>query len=346
MRAAAELVRRVAGRYTHRLRCLPILVLSVHSACNCRCVMCDIWRANADRREISLDDLERHVDAIRRLHVRRVMLTGGEPLLHGNLWAFCDRLRQLDIRITLVTTGLLIAQHVDAIAGVVDELVISIDGDAEVHDRIRRVPGAFARIERGVALLANYASRPRTLARSVVQRENCARLRSTVRAVADAGIDRLSFLAADVSSAAFNRPTPWSVERQGEVALSRDQLPLLAAAIDDVEAQCGWALERGFIVGGVPALRRIHDYYAALAGPRPFPPVRCNAPWVSAVLEPGGGLRPCFFHPLYEGNADEGLETTLNAAAAVSFRRGLRPGDDETCRRCVCSLRLPPWQRV
>ena len=53
----------------------------------------------------------RHLDAIRALRVQRVMLTGGEPLLHRNLWALCERLQALSVRITLVTTGLLIEQH-------------------------------------------------------------------------------------------------------------------------------------------------------------------------------------------------------------------------------------------
>ena len=111
-----EIARRARGRVTHRLESLPILALSVHSACNCRCVMCDIWKANADKREISADDLERHVDAIRALRVQRVMLTGGEPLLHRNLWALCRQLQALGIRITLVTTGLLIDTHAADIA--------------------------------------------------------------------------------------------------------------------------------------------------------------------------------------------------------------------------------------
>jgi organic radical activating enzyme len=74
----AEIARRINGRRTGRLESLPILALTVHSACNCRCVMCDIWKANADKREISAGDLERHIAAIRSLRVQRVMLTGGE----------------------------------------------------------------------------------------------------------------------------------------------------------------------------------------------------------------------------------------------------------------------------
>ena len=86
-----EIARRARGRVTGRIESLPILALSVHSACNCRCVMCDIWKANSEKREISARRFDRHIEAIRALRVQRVMLTGGEPLLHRNLWAFCER---------------------------------------------------------------------------------------------------------------------------------------------------------------------------------------------------------------------------------------------------------------
>jgi MoaA/NifB/PqqE/SkfB family radical SAM enzyme len=274
------------------------------------------------------------------------MLTGGEPLLHSNLWTLCDRLRNEGIRITLITTGLLVAQHVDHIAMNVDDLFISIDGDAEVHDAIRQTRGGFERIARGVALLNNYASRPHTTARSVVQRRNHARLAETVAAIRALGVDRLSFLAADVSSMAFNRPTAWTDDKRAEIALSRDQLPLLAAAIREVEGRCQDAVRHGFLTGGSAALWRIHDYYSALAGLRDFPPVRCNAPWMSAVLEPGGELRPCFFHAPYPMDGDEALDSKLNSPGAVAFRRNLSVHQDETCQRCVCSLALPYWADV
>jgi MoaA/NifB/PqqE/SkfB family radical SAM enzyme len=341
-----ETARRVTSRWTHRLQSLPILALNVHTACNCRCVMCDIWMANGRNREIDIAELTGHVDAIRRLQVQRVMLTGGEPLLHRNLWALCGLLRAEGIRITLVTTGLLIDQHVDEVAEHIDELVVSIDGPPDVHDGIRRVRGGFGRVEHGLRLLSNHASRPRTVARSVVQRANHARLAETVDAVRGTGVDRLSFLAADVSSAAFNRPEPWSPDRQAEIALSRDHVMALAAAINEVEGRCHQALQTHFITGGLDALWRIYDYYGAVAGVRSFPRVTCNAPWTSAVMEPGGTLRPCFFHPPYAASAGQPLDDAINAPSAVAFRRRLDVRRDETCQRCVCTLSVAAWHDV
>jgi MoaA/NifB/PqqE/SkfB family radical SAM enzyme len=340
-----EIARRARSRYTGHLESLPILALSVHSACNCRCVMCDIWKANADKREISASDLARHVDAIRALRVQRVMLTGGEPLLHRNLWSLCSQLQALRIRVTLVTTGLLIAPHAAEIASSVETVVISLDGDRDAHDGIRRVKGGFDRIAKGVMALHGEFPTPRLIARSVLQRGNFASLDQTILAAHRMGFDEISFLAADVSTAAFNRPSPWPAERIAEVAVGPRELGDLAAAIDRAVTIAPDLFENGFVAGGRASLDRIHQYYAALAGQGDLPSVQCNAPWISAVLEPNGMLRPCFFQPAY-GPVGEGLEATLNSSDAIAFRKELVVATNATCQRCVCSLQLPLTRSV
>jgi Fe-coproporphyrin III synthase len=335
-----EIARRARGRMSHRLESLPILAMSVHSACNCRCVMCDIWKANADKREIALEELERHVKSIQALRVQRVMLTGGEPLLHRNLWALCRLLLDMRIRITLVTTGLLIEQHADDIARSVDTVVISIDGDRDAHDSIRRVKGGFDRVAKGLAALRAGYPVPRLIARSVLQRDNFMSLDKTIAAAHRAGFDELSFLAADVTSRAFNRPVPWPDSRVAEVIVADERLSALEASIERAVAALPDLFQNGFVAGGRASLDRILQYYGALAGRTTLPAVQCNAPWVSAVLEPDGDLRPCFFQPAY-GAVNGSLEDALNSAQAIAFRQALEVERDSTCRKCVCSLNLP-----
>ena len=346
MTAIAERIRRVRGRASGRLHSLPILALVVHTACNCRCVMCDIWKANAAGRELSDEALSGHVGAIRRMRVRRVMLTGGEPLLHSNLWSLCDRLRAEGISITLVTTGLLAARWARAIASRIDTVVISLDGSPAIHDLVRRVPHGFDKLAAGVNALRAEAAAPRLIARSVLQRANYKALAETIHTARRTGFDEISFLAADVSSSAFNRATPWPDTRVADVAIPAPELPALSAAIDEAIARCNPELTGGFVAGGIASLRRIYDYYAAIAGLAPYPRVRCNAPWVSAVLEPGGVLRPCFFQPAYAGSIDGDFESALNGTEAVRFRNQLEVARNDTCRRCVCSLNLRPGADV
>jgi len=182
--------------------------------------MCDIWKRK-DGREFHAADLERHRESIRTLGVKHVVLTGGEPLLNRELDAICEFFRDLGLRVTLLTTGLLLQKKADLVARGFDDIIISIDGPPEIHDRIRRVSGAFQTIQKGV--MEVRARRPRIpiSCRTTVQKLNHIHLRATVSAARFLGLNGISFLAADISSTAFNREERWPPERQSEIALSR-----------------------------------------------------------------------------------------------------------------------------
>ena len=68
----------------HVITEMPVLVLFPHNRCNCRCVMCDIWRIR-EVRQITPADLEPHLESIRRLKVRWVVFSGGEPQFNREL---------------------------------------------------------------------------------------------------------------------------------------------------------------------------------------------------------------------------------------------------------------------
>src|SRR5689334_13862346 len=102
-----------------RLESIPILVLNPHSRCNCRCTMCDIWKTT-EGREISEQDLARMLPDIERLGVKWVVLTGGEPLMHSDLWPLCAMLRERGVRITLLSSGLLLGRNAQEIAENID----------------------------------------------------------------------------------------------------------------------------------------------------------------------------------------------------------------------------------
>jgi hypothetical protein len=73
----------------------------------------------------------------------------------------------------------------------------------------------------------------------------------------------------------------------------------------------------GFIEGGQLRLARILQYFRALCGEAEFPAVRCNAPWVSVVIETTGRTRGCFFHPVIGDFKD------MNGVDAIRFRSEL-----------------------
>lgn len=320
---------------------LPILILFPHSRCNCRCVMCDIWKGSA-RDQLSPHDVARWTDEWRALGVRRVVLSGGEALLHARLWELCGHLRAADIAITLLSTGLLLRRQAADVVRYCDDVVVSLDGPPEVHDAVRAVPRAFERLADGVAAVKAADARVRVTARCTVQRANYRHLRATVAAARAAGLDAISFLAADVASDAFNRPGGWDDARAADVALDAGELPALDAELDALVREHADDFASGFIAESPAKLRRrIAQHYAARLGLAEFAPHGCNAPWVSSVIEADGTVRPCFFQPpLGNVHAAGGLAAVLNSADAVAWRRGLDTARDAICRRCVCTLSL------
>jgi MoaA/NifB/PqqE/SkfB family radical SAM enzyme len=310
---------------------LPILILSPHARCNCRCVMCDIWKVT-DAAEISAADLERHAASLEGMGVEWAVFTGGEPLMHSDLFRLCRILRTRGIRVTILSTGLLLEKHARAIADNVDDVIVSLDGPAEIHDSIRRVPGAFALLASGVRALRGVP----IAARCTVQRLNHAHLGATVETARAIGLTGISFLAADLISSAFNRLTVWPVERQSAVAITTAELRTLETEIESLIAagECG-----GFVAESPQKLRRIGDHFRAhLRLSKPVAPL-CNAPWVSVVVEADGVVRPCFFHPpIGRLDADTSLASIINGPVAVTFRSNLDVASNPTCRRCICSL--------
>jgi MoaA/NifB/PqqE/SkfB family radical SAM enzyme len=320
----------------HRIEELPILILYPHSRCNCRCVMCDIWKTAAVE-EISAEELERHAAGIEKLRVRWVVFSGGEPLMHSDLFRLCATLRGRGVRTTILSTGLLLERHAEEIVKHVDDVIVSLDGPPATHDAIRRIHGAFERLRCGVEALRGRRPEFPVMARCTVQRLNCGKLRETIDAAKQIGLDSISFLAADVTSTAFNRPQGWSPGRVAGVAPSRDESILLEDEID--------ALIRTpdpFVIETSEKLRRIALHFRAQLGLAQAAAPRCNAPWVSAVVEADGNVRPCFFHPSIGNWRGGALEDVINGPAALAFREGLDVAQDPVCRRCVCSLYLEP----
>src|SRR5215475_15407810 len=85
----------------HEIHTLPVLVIFPHNQCNCRCVMCDIWRVR-EAREITPSDLETQMLSFRRLGVRWVVFSGGEPQLNEKWSALAQMVRSIGSRVTLL----------------------------------------------------------------------------------------------------------------------------------------------------------------------------------------------------------------------------------------------------
>ena len=325
----------------HEIRELPVLVLLPHNRCNCRCLMCDIWRIRKVR-EITREDLEPHLDSLRQLKVKWLVLSGGEPLLHSTLPALCQAVRAGGIRITLLSSGILLGPRAAMIARNIDDIIVSLDGPADLHNRIRGIPQAFQKMGEGIKALRALRGDMPIQGRCTVQLENCTSLRETVGAALDLTLNSISFLAVDITSQAFNRPEGWPSDRQADMRLAPGDVEDLEREIELLIREMGQEIPAGFIAEAPEKLRRIPRHFRALLGQaQPMAPL-CNAPWVSAVIDSDGSVQPCFFHPPIGNLQEQPLIRILNDRKAIDFRQRLDIPNDPTCQRCVCSLFIPP----
>ena len=321
---------------TNTLSSLPIVVLHVHSRCNCRCTMCDIWQTK-ETRELSPAQLRSFLPDFRRLGVQWVVLTGGEPLLHRDLKSICEPLRELGIKLTVLTTGLLLSKYAESASSLFDEIIVSIDGPPAVHDEIRRVERGFQRLAMGLQAVRGHAPHLPMRARTTVQKANHTCLRETVEAAKALPLNSISFLAADLTSEAFNRKLIWPLPRQNEIGLCASEVAALKAEIEQLISDYSLDIESGFISERPHKLRRIVQHFRAHLGMTTATAPLCNAPWTSAVIDLDGAVRPCFFHRAV-GDISTGLEEAINSSIAVEFRNTLDIEANPICQRCVCSL--------
>jgi Fe-coproporphyrin III synthase len=327
---------------THTISALPIVILMPHSACNCRCVMCDIWKDNKNLKQLTEADIEELMHSLKKLGTQLVLMSGGEALLNPNFFRFCEILGKQNIKVTLLSTGLTIKKNAEELLKHVNEIIVSLDGDEPTHNYIRNIPDAYKKLKEGVRHIKGIKPDFRITCRTVIHRINFRQWAAIIDSAREIGIDQISFLPADVSSHAFNREVLWSNQRQHEIMPDENELVDLRNVTEKLIVTYKEDFDNHFIAESPEKLRKIHSYYAAFYGQSAFPYKKCNAPWVSTVVEADGTVRPCFFHEAIGNIRSGSLEKILNSEKNIRFRKELDMDNNNTCVKCVCYLNLPP----
>jgi len=304
--------------------------------------MCDIWKDNKNLKQLTEGDIKGLLAALKQFGTKQVLMSGGEALLNANFFRLCELLRSEGVNITLLSTGLLFRKNTESLLNLVHDVIVSLDGDQPTHDAIRDIPGAYAKLKDGVQYLKSIKPDFKITARTVIHKLNFKVWPLIIPAAKEIGLDQISFLPADVTSQAFNRDTPWDAPRQADIMVGVQDLPLLDSITEEIIEKYATDFSNNYIAESPDKIRKIYAYYSALHGLNPFPFKKCNAPWVSTVIEADGSVRPCFFHEKMGNIRDNSLDEILNSTQAIEFRKTLDMDKDPTCVKCVCYLNLKP----
>jgi radical SAM protein with 4Fe4S-binding SPASM domain len=120
---------------------LRYLEFQITTRCNLRCKHCYI--GSQEEAELPVEKIGRVLVDFEKMQGLRVLITGGEPLLHRNFTEINELLPRYAFRKILFTNGILLSREsVKSLA--VDEIQVSIDGLERGHDALRG-KGTFKR---------------------------------------------------------------------------------------------------------------------------------------------------------------------------------------------------------
>ena len=126
--------------------------------CNATCSFCDIWERPSPY--VTLENARQNFRDLKRLGVRVIDFTGGEPLLHRQLPELLREAKQAGFITTVTTNALLYPKLAEQLRGLVDMLHFSLDSPvAEEHDLSRGVK-CFDKVMASIALARQLGERP------------------------------------------------------------------------------------------------------------------------------------------------------------------------------------------
>lgn len=209
----------------------PVVIWNLIRRCNLTCKHCYATSADRDfEGELSTPEIYAVMDDLKAFGVPVLILSGGEPMMHPDIFDIAARGKREGFYVGLSTNGTLIDENnVRRIAELdLDYVGISIDGTREVHDRFRRRAGAFDEALRGVRLCREAGIRVGL--RFTLTRDNHGDLPALVDLMREEDVDKF-YLSHLNYAGRGNR----NRKDDAHLAMTREAMrTLIAAALDDI----------------------------------------------------------------------------------------------------------------
>jgi MoaA/NifB/PqqE/SkfB family radical SAM enzyme len=126
--------------------------------CNATCSFCDIWEKPSPY--VTLENVRQNLKDLKKLGVKVIDFTGGEPLLHRELPQMLQMAREMGFITTITTNGLLYPKNAEKLKGLIDMLHFSLDSpDRERHNASRGV-NCFDHVMESIKIAGQFGERP------------------------------------------------------------------------------------------------------------------------------------------------------------------------------------------
>jgi MoaA/NifB/PqqE/SkfB family radical SAM enzyme len=324
--------------------------------CNLRCKMCGQWGESGVSlkipqeqlsHELNIGDYEKIISQIAYFRPN-ITLFGGEPLLHPDFKAILDSLKRHHLHCLMITNGSLLKVYAKDIVELgLDELNVSLDGVAALHDSIRGLPGVFDQIKEGLVLVDQFKKEKKS-------KKPLINIQCTINAYNYEYLEELLEVAKEVGANALTYHhliflNKGLIEKQKDIDATLECSsrgwegfvfePKLDYAKLDEKIKFIKSGKYPFSLDFFPnfSSQGLKEYYTDSEYKPQEYPGRCLSPWITAYVFPDGGLRPCLNSTFSYGNLkEEDFRSIWNSAQAIKFRQALKGNKMfPVCARCT-----------
>lgn len=293
--------------------------------CNAYCAFCGSRRGDVHGEELSTQAiLSAFRDIAAKLEPKSIMIhvTGGEPLLRGDLFEVMTACTEMGFSWGMVTNGMLITPDVISRmrkAGM-KTISVSLDGLKETHEALRGVKGSFDKALANLKLLRDAHFLEHLQVTTVVSKRNIGELEALHALLRPLGLDS------------------WRVALVDPIGRAQDQTELLLGKaeiqryLDFIRSHQGDP--------ELPVITSCSHYYAEEGKSLGRNEFVCNAGKTVASILAGGDIFVCPNVPrrpeLIQGNV-------LRDSLPEVWRRGFRQFRDPSYREGTSCAKCPDW---
>ncbi len=280
--------------------------------CNLKCSYCEASSGEAGPNELSFAEARQMIDDLKKSGVKRILLSGGEPLMRPDFMQLLDYICQSGISPGLISNGYHVESHWNELRKYPFFFYqSSLDGIPAFHDRIRGMEDSFVRALRGLELFSEIKT-PVRIVQSVVHARN---------------IDQLDAMLEYVRSSSATR---WQLTPLAQVGRAANgELCLDYTGIQKVMAFIR-KYQRTFPVDLCEA-----NAYLACLNPTPLGyPFFCGAGLTRCSIMPDGEVLGC--NQVYDNRYSEGniKKRSFSDIWKNEFKRFRQKDFRQECRAC------------
>lgn len=170
------------------------LFIEITNRCNYNCKHCYNSSSTVNKVSIELKQFEKIIKDFVKNGIDSVVLSGGEALLHENIWEMLDILNSYNLEITLLTNGKLLSKNIiDKLKGMKANVQLSLDGaNAKTNDYVRQA-GSYNDVMNALMELKKQSYMDKVSVNSVITHESVSEISDIIKICEKFNVSTIGF---------------------------------------------------------------------------------------------------------------------------------------------------------